>query len=93
MELRGPIAECFLALMVILAGIHEGGAILGEPGQLVKFLGTSHGRAVRPQPTTRTGRADVRSMPGPRNRTGWASSEQECSRLDAQKPVEVGTTH
>jgi hypothetical protein len=41
MELRGPIAEGFLALLVILAGIHEGGAILGGPGQLVKFLGTT----------------------------------------------------
>jgi hypothetical protein len=41
MELRGPIAGYFLALLVILAGIHEGGAILGGPGQLVKFLGTT----------------------------------------------------
>jgi len=41
MELRGPIAEGFLALLVILAGIHEGGPILGGPGQLVKFLGTT----------------------------------------------------
>jgi hypothetical protein len=39
MELRGPIAGCFLALLVI-PGIHEGGAILEEPGQLVKLLGT-----------------------------------------------------
>jgi len=37
MELRGPIAGCFLALMIILAGIHEGGAILREPGQPVKY--------------------------------------------------------
>lgn len=37
-HLRGPIADCFLVLLVVLVGVHEDGAILGEPGQLVKFL-------------------------------------------------------
>jgi hypothetical protein len=58
MELRGPIAGCFLALMIILAGIHEGGAILREPGQPVKYLGTAPGRLSRssqpPEPDGQT---------------------------------------
>jgi hypothetical protein len=48
------------------------------------------GQAAAANYSKRTGRRSVHARL--RNRTGWASFEQECSRRDAQKTAGVGTT-